>query len=107
MDAAQYAPAALLRPTLPLLQPDRGAPGAGDLVAASEPDARVRGNVAQELLEAGDAAGAADDAQVQPDRHHARRARALFVKAVEGGAAVAGGNLRAEQTAGGEKKPIV
>src|SRR5262249_2447570 len=73
----------------PRFETDTGAPSVGDPVAPREPDARPARRMRQELLKAGDAARPADDAQVQPDAHHARRRRAFLIKPIEGGAAVA------------------
>ena len=58
-------------------------PVASDLLARREPDAFVRLRVLDEAGEAGDAAGAADHAGVQADRHHLRAGRGFCVERVE------------------------
>src|SRR5690242_15160799 len=83
----------------PRTESDPRAPGVGDLVAAREPDARASSNVFEKSLEAADAARTADDAQVQADRHHARRARALRIEAIKSIAAITREILGEDETA--------
>ena len=61
----------------------------------------------EELLEAGDPRGSADDAQMQADRQHARCACAFRVQPVEGGDAVAREILREGEAAAVEEAHVV
>ncbi len=51
---------------------NRAQPVLGDLAAGGEPGAALRGHVRHDAVEGGDAAGPADHAQMQADRHHLR-----------------------------------
>ena len=60
-------------------------PVAGDVDAAGEPDLVLGSDVVEEALEAGEAAGHADEPAVEADAHHLGRAEAaLLVEGVEG-----------------------
>src|SRR3546814_2997108 len=58
-------------------------PMARDIDAAADPDTGMPLDVVEEALEAGGAGRVTGNAQMQADRHHLRRARALAIKHVE------------------------
>ena len=60
-----------------------GRPALGDRLARGDPHPRARAHVLDEPLEGPDAAGPADDPEVDAERHHPRRPRALVVEHVE------------------------
>src|SRR5581483_128786 len=64
------------------------APHPRDLLARRQPHPGPRPGVGQEAVEPADAPRPADDARVQPHRHHPRQLRALLVELVERLAAV-------------------
>ncbi len=63
-------------------------PVARDIEAPADPDVVARAHVVEEARQRRDAPRPADQAAVQPHRHHARRGRALGVERVEGVAQV-------------------
>src|SRR5260221_2632667 len=56
---------------------------AGDLVLPREPDILLALRIGEEAVKGSNPAGAAGDAIVQADHHHAPSMRALFVKLIE------------------------
>src|SRR5262245_25577596 len=60
-----------------------GDPVSGDVDAPGEPDALVAGDVVERTLQAGGSRWMADQAQVQPERHHLGLRSALAVEDVE------------------------
>src|SRR5690242_11024348 len=73
-EAAQALPAPRMRlPPMPC-----------DVEAAAEPDLVVALDMVEEALQRRKAAGAADEAAMEADRQHLRRACALLVEHVEG-----------------------